>query len=152
MVVRSFSIGIFFTHCFSTTKGYVAWPRDIPRPFQVWPRTPHCYSRQGCSARSTQHMLWVRTSYLSRNVSRRSYPFFLYRHISYCFQYRKSRGEWRSRRSSSREHIRNHQVFTFINVVCLKDYWNFSPSYPKPFQCVIKPRSQRAASLIVDLV
>ena len=25
------------------------------------------------------------------------------------------------------------------------------PSYPKPFQCVIKPRSQKAASLIADL-
>ena len=134
------------------TKGYVTWPRNIPRPFQVWPRAPHCYPSQGCSTRSTGHMLRVRTSNLSWNVSRRSIPFCLHRHISCRFQHRKNRCEWRSHRSSSREHIRNHQVFTFIIVTCMKDYLILPPSYPKPFQCAIKPRSQRAASLIADIV
>ena len=42
--------------------------------------------------------------------------------------------------------------FYFHKCYMLKDYLNISSSYPKPFQCVIKPRSQRAATLIADLV
>ena len=76
-------------------------------------------------------MLWLRTSHLSRNVSRRSFSFRLHRHITCRFQYRKCCCEWRSCRSSSREHIGNHQVFTFVIVICLKDYLIIPSQLPK---------------------
>ena len=94
-----------------TYKEYVARPRDVPGSFQVWPRASHRLPGQGSSMRSTQCMLWVRAPHLSGNVSRRSYPFRLYRNISRRFQNRKISCKRCSNYSSSPEYFGNHQVF-----------------------------------------